>query len=119
MVVIKENQEEYQEFISNLLNAQQLKLLSNNQSIRKNTRFGGPEQKVRVIAILDYLSQTALKPLHDLASSILRSIPNDQTYDQSKDLKYISTTFSGKHNTFYCFDLEAFTDTFPINILVE
>jgi len=43
-----------------------------------------PAGKIRKIAIVDPLSQWLLKPIHDWMFSILRKIPNDGTFDQSK-----------------------------------
>jgi len=41
-------------------------------------------EKSRTIAIMDYWSQTALKPLHQYLFGILRRIPQDVTFDQSR-----------------------------------
>ena len=38
--------------------------------------------KTRVVAIVDILSQSILKPVHDHLFSILRKIPEDGTFDQ-------------------------------------
>jgi hypothetical protein len=38
--------------------------------------------KTRVVAIVDILSQSLLKPVHDHLSNILRIIPQDGTFDQ-------------------------------------
>lgn len=46
-----------------------------------------PGGKDRIFAILDYWTQTALRPLHDQVSKILKSIPMDCTYDQGKGVK--------------------------------
>lgn len=41
-----------------------------------------PECKLRVIAMLDYTSQLALRPIHNILLKILRKIPMDRTYTQ-------------------------------------
>lgn len=40
------------------------------------------EGKTRAVAILDYWSQTALRPVHDLLFRVLRTIPQDVTFAQ-------------------------------------
>lgn len=50
--------------------------------IRKITGIKDREGKTRVIAILDYWSQTALYPLHQWIFGILRKIPQDLTFCQ-------------------------------------
>jgi hypothetical protein len=42
-----------------------------------------PELKMRVIAMVDYLSQFVLKPIHLEILKILRNIPNDRTFTQN------------------------------------
>lgn len=49
---------------------------------RKLSHFGDLEGKTRTIGILDYWSQTALKPLHDKLMFILKGIKEDCTFDQ-------------------------------------
>ena len=51
--------------------------------IRKLSTFGDKEGKTRVIGILDYWSQTVLRPIHKAFERILKNIPEDCTYDQS------------------------------------
>jgi len=41
-----------------------------------------PELKMRVIAMVDYLSQFVLKPIHLAILKKLRNIPNDRTFNQ-------------------------------------
>jgi len=41
-----------------------------------------PELKRRVIAMVDYLSQFTLKPIHEGILSLLRKMPNDRTFTQ-------------------------------------
>jgi hypothetical protein len=42
-----------------------------------------PECKMRIIAIFDYISQSALQPLHDDIFEILKNIPEDRTFTQN------------------------------------
>jgi hypothetical protein len=54
------------------------------KSFRKISYFPDKEGKTRVIAILDYWSQTALRPLHDHLNKVLRRLGRvDCTFNQS------------------------------------
>jgi hypothetical protein len=81
--------------------------------LRKLSIVHSPERKSRIIAILDYWSQTALKPLHDRIFSILKEIDADCTFRQTNPTK---TLVSGPY---YSLDLTAATDRFPIEIQKE
>jgi hypothetical protein len=53
------------------------------KSFRKLSYFGDKEGKTRVIAILDYWSQTALRPYHDILNRTLRKLGKvDCTFNQ-------------------------------------
>jgi hypothetical protein len=90
-------------------------LTSNRKCFRKITSIPDSEGKTRLIAIGDYWSQTCLKPFHDYLNIVLRSIPQDQTFNQGEGLSELPFD---KSTTYYSFDLSAFTDRFPIKILV-
>jgi hypothetical protein len=77
---------------------------------RSLSYFPDKELKVRVVAICDYWSQTALIPLHKYLFRVLRKIPQDCTFSQSSFL----TKIQGWEE-FYSIDLTAATDRFPIN----
>lgn len=81
------------------------------QHPRKLSYFSDKEGKTRVIAILDYWSQTALKPLHDHLMGVLRGIKQDCTFNQ--DAFHTKLPSSGPY---YCFDLHAATDRMPLYI---
>lgn len=81
---------------------------------RKLSYFSDKEGKTRVIAILDYWSQTALKPLHDALMGILRRIPTDCTFNQDDFTKSLPTT-----GPYYCYDLSAATDRMPVDFQVS
>lgn len=51
---------------------------------RKLSWFSDMEGKTRVIAILDYFSQSVLRPLHNKIYKILSRIRQDCTFDQGK-----------------------------------
>jgi len=77
-------------------------------TIRKLSYFSDNEGKTRVIGILDYWSQTLLKPIHDSLNGILRKIPEDCTFDQASFHSKLPT-----QSTYYSFDLSNATDRLP------
>jgi len=72
--------------------------------------------KARVIGITNYWIQIAFKPLHNAIFDILKNIPQDGTFAQSKPLLDLSKRCGPKKNKFYCFDLSAATDRLPLMI---
>lgn len=89
--------------------------LLGRKTYRKLVAIPDSEGKTRLIAIGDYWSQTSLKPLHSYLNTVLRTIPQDRTFNQGFGLKGL-TFCSDK--TYYSFDLKAFTDRLPIKILI-
>lgn len=79
---------------------------------RKLARVDDKEMKTRVIAILDYFSQSVLKPLHEYLFKVLRKIPQDRTFSQGD---FSDSLKSAK--VFYSVDLTAATDRFPITLI--
>nr|UPW42220.1 MAG: putative RNA dependent RNA polymerase [Inner Mongolia grassland mitovirus 8] len=71
--------------------------------------------KLRVFAIVDSITQNMLAPLHSFMFSVLKSIPNDGTFDQEKSIKRSQekSVLSGKA---YSFDLSAATDRLPVKL---
>jgi hypothetical protein len=74
--------------------------------------------KVRVFAMVDVWTQSALKPLHDMLFKFLKTIPNDATFDQNKSVQRCQTkvAITGKS---FGYDLSAATDRLPIILQVE
>lgn len=56
--------------------------ISSAYPLRRLAYFADKEGKSRVIAILDYFSQTVLKGLHSYLFRALRKIPQDMTFNQ-------------------------------------
>lgn len=74
--------------------------------------FSDKEGKTRVVAIVDYLSQTVLKNLHLYLFKVLKKIPQDCTFDQGSFIEKI------KDWDYYCsVDLSSATDRFPISLI--
>jgi len=84
-----------------------------NAMIRKLAVIADKEGKTREVAILDYWSQAALKPLHDKLYQMLSTIEQDCTHNQSK---HIGKLTPAKGSSFHSIDLTAATDLFPIVI---
>jgi len=83
-------------------------------SLRRLSCIQDRECKTRVIAILDYFSQSVLKPVHSYLFNLLRDIPQDCTFDQN--------SFKDKTKDWPCYysvDLTSATDRFPIWLIVS
>lgn len=74
-----------------------------------------PAGKVRIFAICDIWTQSALKPLHDYIGHILKVIPQDGTFNQAAPLKLL---LEQNHKQCYSFDLTAATDRLPVSLQV-
>jgi len=69
------------------------------------------EAKTRIVAILDYWTQSGLKPLHDAEMRFLRGLKPDMTFNQGG----FRSTLTGP-GPFHSLDLTAATDRFPVEI---
>lgn len=74
--------------------------------------------KIRVFAMVDILTQSALKPLHEYLFSFLKSLPNDGTFDQHASVKRCMSKSISAHCSFG-YDLSAATDRLPIDLQVS
>lgn len=83
--------------------------MSDKISFRKISYFADKEGKTRVIAILDYWSQTVLKPLHDHISMVLKGISTDCTFNQNHFQTCLPTS-----GPYFSFDLSNATDRMPL-----
>jgi hypothetical protein len=82
-------------------------LVSSRLSIKRER--GG---KDRVFAMIDYWSQIALKPLHNLISSYLTKFQGDCTWNQDKGCEKVRT-WTMEEVPLFSFDLSSATDRFP------
>lgn len=80
-----------------------------NVRLGKISYFSDKEGKTRVVAMIDYWSQTVLKPYHSFLMGCLSRISTDCTTDQSRFTKHLPN-FPGP---FYSLDLTASTDRMP------
>jgi len=89
-------------------------------SLDRNSNIGKlgfkPEAagKMRVFAIVDPVTQWALKPLHKFLFRVLRSLPMDGTFNQHGPLHRIP--WSRKNLKLFSYDLTAATDRLPIKL---
>lgn len=74
---------------------------------RKLSVVQDPDGKTRVIAILDYWSQSWLRLVHNKVFDILKNIPQDRTFTQDPKVEF--------QGPYYSFDLSAATDRFPLS----
>lgn len=69
--------------------------------------------KCRIIAIGDYFSQCTLSPFHELLAGILKTLPNDCTFDQDAGFaRVLHLTKVSKE--LYSIDLSKATDRLPL-----
>lgn len=68
--------------------------------------------KSRIIAIGDYYSQSILTPFHDMLAGILKTIPNDCTFDQNAGFEMVRA-MSVKSDELNSLDLSKATDRLP------
>jgi hypothetical protein len=69
------------------------------------------EAKCRIVAILDYWTQSALKPLHDAEMRFLKSLRSDCTFNQGGFRQCLS-----RSGPYHSLDLTAATDRVPVAI---
>jgi hypothetical protein len=74
-----------------------------------------PGYKLRAVASPYRIHQLALKPLGDSIGDIVRCLPWDCTFDQSKAIPIIQRNLKSG-NTVYSIDLSNATDYFPLDI---
>lgn len=83
-------------------------------TLRRLSYIPDKELKVRTVAILDYWSQTALRPLHDYLFKVLRKIPQDCTFEQGSFKEKVKDW-----KVFYSLDLSNATDRFPFIVISQ
>lgn len=77
-----------------------------------------PAGKMRVIALVDAWTQTVFEPLHEVLFDILRTFPNDGTFDQVTSFERVQRK-SLEAKGIYCADLSAATDRLPLLLQEE
>jgi hypothetical protein len=69
--------------------------------------------KIRVFAMVDPFTQWVMKPIHECIFTILRGIPMDGTFDQTKPVERLRS-LPPKGRWFHSIDLSAATDRLPL-----
>ena len=77
-----------------------------------------PGGKARCVASPFRIYQRVLQPLGDALFSILKDLPWDCTFDQSKAFPVIQKALRKSH-TVHCVDLSSATDYFPLDIQMD
>lgn len=72
-----------------------------------------PAGKIRVVAMVDSLTQMLLRPLHNVVFGFLRKIPQDGTFDQIRPVEILAAR---KGKAYWSYDLSAATDRFPVSL---
>lgn len=75
-----------------------------------------PAGKVRVVAIADYWTQVAMKPIHEHLFALLRGIKTDATFDQIGRVNEYHQLGLSPH---WSFDLKSATDLIPLALYKE
>jgi hypothetical protein len=76
--------------------------------------------KARIFAILDYFSQSALKPIHDVLMYWLQTEREDGTSNHSIAAKTVRKWTNGSmSHDLWSFDLTTATDRFPLSLQLE
>lgn len=74
--------------------------------------------KIRLFALMDSITQTFMRPLHDALFDVLRAMPNDGTFDQDASIRR-SMSKAVRSGCAYSFDLTAATDRLPAALSAE
>lgn len=83
----------------------------NTDNLGKLAFLEEPAGKVRVVAMVDVITQSILYPLHKWIFSLLERIPQDGTFDQRNPIELLN---SSGHKTYYSYDLSSATDRLPL-----
>jgi hypothetical protein len=74
--------------------------------------------KIRLFALMDSITQTFMRPLHDALFDVLRAIPNDGTFDQDASIRR-SMSKAKSAGCAFSYDLTAATDRLPAALSAE
>lgn len=84
----------------------------------KLIQFPEKAGKTRTVAIVDYYSQRALRPLHKSLMAILKRLESDGTYSHN-NIGLYAKQLTKEKSFIFCADLTAFSDRFPAIIQRE
>jgi hypothetical protein len=83
----------------------------NTTNLGKLAFLEEPAGKVRVVAMVDVITQSILYPLHKWIFSLLEKIPQDGTFDQRRPIELLNST---GEKTYFSYDLSSATDRLPL-----
>jgi len=87
--------------------------LATNKKHSKISYFQEGGGKIRIIAVVDWITQSSLIGLHQLTQGLLKSLPNDGTFSHS--LSFVKAcNDAANHQEAISVDLSAATDRFPV-----
>lgn len=86
-----------------------------DEPVRRLSGIADYEGKTRVIAISDYLSACALRPIHNRLMKVLREISNDMTHKHNTIGQYVNQMYNS-NNKGCSIDLTAATDRLPARL---
>lgn len=75
--------------------------------------FTAPGGKARMIANVDWVTQTALSGVHYMLFALLKRIPSDHTFEHKKGIEYLMNNPNNIGKNYYSIDLSAATDRMP------
>jgi len=75
--------------------------------------------KVRIVAITDWWTQVLLRPLHDGLFAILKTLPQDGTFNQMAPVHRLLAYVRASGAKVFSFDLSAATDRLPVLVQVQ
>lgn len=76
-----------------------------------------PAAKIRVVAMVDSLTQMLLRPLHDAVFDMLKNISQDGTFDQERPARNLAKAMAKAGlKAYWSYDLSAATDRFPVSL---
>jgi hypothetical protein len=83
----------------------------NTENLGKLAFLEEPAGKVRVVAMVDILTQSILYPLHKWIFSLLERIPQDGTFDQRRPIELLNSV---GYKSYFSYDLSSATDRLPL-----
>lgn len=83
----------------------------NTENLGKLAFLEEPAGKVRIVAMVDILTQSILYPLHKWIFSLLERIPQDGTFDQRRPIELLNSV---GHKSYFSYDLSSATDRLPL-----
>jgi len=104
---------ETQNFWRDFMGANNALLRFTNPTLSRLHNLYEAAGKVRTIAIVDYWTNFALKPLHDWMFEILQNLPQDATFDQEGRVEEFAQR---GYTHVYSYDLKSATDLIPLTL---